>query len=284
MAKKVFVVYCSPAGATRIVARQIEQSLSERALEINVLDLEIPGGRDAFFDMIRSSTEGDCLFVGSPVYRDVAVPPVMAFLDALPKVHGTAAVPFVTWGAVTSGIALWQMGRSLAEKGFVLVGAAAVVAEHCMMWRSETASGAGRPDSEDLQKVDDFARDVFERLRSPAPRSIALADLDYQKTHHAAEMKRKIDQPWMIVPKTVEEEKCTECGICAEQCPVGAVTLSPFPIFAGTCFDCFNCVRLCPEEAIDTPLSAEDIEEHIAQLKEKYGEVPETRVFLASQK
>ena len=281
MSNKVFVVYCSPAGTTRRVARQIEQSLAGQPVELNLLDLEVSGGRDALVELIGAAGKEDCLFVGSPVYRDVAVPPVMAFLEALPEVSGTAAVPFVTWGAVTSGIALWQMARTLREKGFVLAGAAAVVAEHCMMWRSETASGAGRPDEEDLQIVDGLVRKTCEALRTGKLSPIALAALDYQRKDHANEMKEKLEQPWMIVPKTVDEEKCTECGICEERCPVGAVTLSPVPVFDENCFDCFNCVRLCPEEAIETPLSAEGIEEHIAQLKKRYREAPETRRFMA---
>jgi ferredoxin len=205
----------------------------------------------------------------------------MEFIEALPEVRDGAAVPFATWGAVTSGIALWQMGRSLQKKGFVLAGGAAVVTEHCMMWRSRTASGAGRPESEDFQKIEGFTRKLFDRLRSGAPAPVDLAVLDYQRAHHAKEMKEKIDQPWMIVPKSVDKKKCTACGICVEECPVNAVSLAPLPVFEKTCFDCFNCVRLCPEEAIDTPLTAETIEAHIAQLKEKYRETPETKVFLS---
>jgi ferredoxin len=248
-------------------------------VEVFALDLAVSRGRSAFREMIRSSGRRDCLFVGSPVYRDVAVPPVMDLIDALPAVEGVAAAPFVTWGAVTSGIALWQMGRALMEKGFVLAGAAAVVAEHCMMWRSRTPSGAGRPDPEDDRKVKDWARKIFEGLQNGAPPPLPLDALDYHPRGLAEEMKEKLGKPWQIVPKTVNEQTCTLCGVCVEECPVGAISLDPVPVFADACFDCFNCVRLCPEEAIDSPLSPEMIEQHIGTLKEKYGEPAETRVF-----
>jgi ferredoxin len=280
MRSRAFIAYLSPAGTTRQVARGIEETILELGIEVNTLDLGISRRQTAFRDLIASMEAGDCLFVGSAVYRDIAVPPLMEFIKALPEVREGAAVPFVTWGAVTSGVALWQMGRVLQEKGFALVGAAAVVAEHCMMWRSEAPSGAGRPHGDDLQKVEAMTREIFGRLRTGRKSPIDLADLDYQSDHHAREMKENIEKPWMIVPKTVDETKCTQCGICAEQCPVGAVALDPLPVFAGTCFDCFNCVRLCPEGAIDTPLSAERIENHIAKLKEKYGEAAETKIFM----
>ena len=34
------------------------------------------------------------------------------------------AVPFVTWGSVTSGMALWDLGAGLAARGYGLLGAA----------------------------------------------------------------------------------------------------------------------------------------------------------------
>jgi ferredoxin len=281
MRSRAFIAYLSPAGTTRRVARRIEETILELGVEVNTLDLGISRRYKAFRDMVASMEAEDCLFVGSAVYRDVVVPPLMEFIEALPEVRQGAAVPFATWGAVTSGIALWLMGRALQKKGFALAGAAAVVAEHCMMWRSETPSGAGRPHADDLQTVEAMTREIFDRLRAGTLGAIDLAALDYQPANHAREMKEKIEKPWMIVPKTVDEGACTRCGICVEQCPVGAVALDPYPVFAGTCFDCFNCVRLCPEEAIDTPLSTAWIEDHIAKLKEKYREAAETRIFLA---
>ncbi len=281
MSNKIFVVYCSPSGSTRKLARKIERTLADQSVEVNLLDLSVSHNRSAILDLIGGAGEGDCLFVGSPVYRDVAVPPVAAFIESLPSVEGVAAVPFVTWGAVTSGIALWQMGRALVDKGFVLAGAAAVVAEHCMMWRSEAPSGAGRPDSEDEKHMEGFTLEVLKRLRAGDVAPLDLGRLQYHSQALVAEMKQKIGNPWQIVPKTVDGEKCTECGVCAEECPVEAISLDPQPVFDENCFDCFNCVRLCPEEAISSPLTAEVIEKHIAGLKEKYGEPPETKVFLS---
>jgi ferredoxin len=231
--------------------------------------------------MIQASGKGDCLFIGSPVYRDMAVPPVMSFIGELPRAKNVAAVPFAAWGAVTSGIALWQMGQALKKKGFLLAGAAAVVSEHCMMWRSKTPSGAGRPNGEDDRRIKTWAREVFKQCQDGSVAPLDLSALDYQPKALAAEMKSKLGKPWDIVPKTVKEKKCTQCGVCVEECPVGAVSLDPFPVFENTCFDCFNCIRFCPEEAIDSPWGAEAIERRIGQLKKKYGEKPETRVFLS---
>ena len=114
MTTKTAIAYCSPAGSTRHVARVIEAVLAETAAEVAVLDLKEAGSAAGFAEAVRAMAPEDLLFVGSPVYRDMAVPPVLRFIEGLPRVDGVFAVPFVTWGGAFSGIALWQMGRALA--------------------------------------------------------------------------------------------------------------------------------------------------------------------------
>jgi ferredoxin len=52
--------------------------------------------------------------------------------------------------------------------------------------------------------------------------------------------------------------------------------MEPYPVFGKNCFGCFNCVRLCPENAIEADLSV--IKGHIKKRKESINEVPLTQV------
>lgn len=46
------------------------------------------------------------------------------------------------------------------------------------------------------------------------------------------------------------DEKCTDCGLCAEYCRFNAIDPDTFKINPFKCERCGVCVRICPEEAI----------------------------------
>ena len=277
---KIVIVYCSPAGSTRRIADVFHKSFKKRKADVVTLDLATDDGRPAALDLIKSTDQEVCLIIGSPVYRDMAIPPVMNFIDALPQSEGNYAVPFVTWGQACSGMALWQMGDALLKKGFQIAGAAKVVALHSMMWLADDPAGNGHPDKTDEGTIKEMAATLQARFDSGDIPVLALEALDYQPRKRAEEIKNKIIAPWFIITKEVDSEACTQCGICEEECPVDAVILDPYPEFNQSCFDCFNCIRLCPEDAIASTISMVDISDHIRERVITINEQPLTQVFL----
>jgi ferredoxin/flavodoxin len=269
-----YLVYLSPNGSTGQVADVLAAHLQKDGARVDRLDLAGPANYDAFIEKLNNDPQA-CLLIGSPVYRDMAVPPIMAFIDALAPTKTGWAVPFVTWGQACSGVALWQLGGALGERGYRIAGAARVAGVHSMMWKSARPAGKGHPDEDDMQRV----RDLADRLLAGAFTALPLDALDYQPAERAAEFKAKIEQPWMIIPKTVNEETCTQCGECAEVCPVAAVNLDPYPVFSAACFDCFNCIRLCPEEAIEPGVPLAKIEEMILGRVATINERPLTEIY-----
>lgn len=278
-----FHIACiSPNGSTARVAAELAQQLSRAGATVRLADLADGAAARHLLHQLESA-EPACLLIGSPVYRDVAVPPVMAFIDALPPARRAWAVPFVTYGGACSGVALWQMATALQRKGFLTVGAAKVVAVHSTMWQADEPAGKGHPDEDDLRQVRRLADALWSNLAAGTPRPLPLEALDYQPAERAREYKAKIGQPWAIVPKTVDVGACTACGTCADVCPVAAITLNPLPEFGGACFDCFACMRICPEKAIAGPVPMARMEAMIRERVRQINEQPLTRVFLAEE-
>jgi NAD-dependent dihydropyrimidine dehydrogenase PreA subunit len=55
------------------------------------------------------------------------------------------------------------------------------------------------------------------------------------------------------MPITIYEEKCVRCGICMDECPVGAICYKEGNIphlIEEDCNDCGSCISVCITEAI----------------------------------
>ena len=273
-----YVTYLSPSGRTRQVAGAIEGALRARGCEVQTLDLGGEGRGVEPAEWVSGAGGPVCVWVGSPVYAQHPVPPVLHFIEGLPVVSRGYAVPFVTWGTVCSGLALWDLGCGLSARGYGLVGAAAVPAMHCTFWNSAEPLGAGRPHAADLVQVESLVTAVLGKLEDGGP-LLEPEILDYQppETRALAEAASLARAKARMPPRRAIEERCTQCSACEAACPVGAVTLDPYPVFGTTCVLCNECVRACPEDAI--PFDAEATMTRIRGLQTKFGETTAPRVF-----
>ncbi len=54
-----------------------------------------------------------------------------------------------------------------------------------------------------------------------------------------------------VLPRVKKEEKCLACGMCAEWCPAGAITVDEHAVIDDkVCWGCGECTVTCPEGAI----------------------------------
>lgn len=142
VAAQYHIVYLSPNGSTRSVAQALAQGLSGDDPSVALTDLADSDHDDgakadpeASPRLLEPTRDGHatCLLIGSPVYFNRAVPPVMEFIESLPPSDGRWAVPFVTYGRACSGVALWQMATALQKRGYQIAGALKVQAVHSLM-------------------------------------------------------------------------------------------------------------------------------------------------------
>ncbi len=279
---KSIIIYLSPAGTTRKAAGFIYESLRVKGYEADLYDLSRPNQKNFLKAEIDRLEKGDCLWIGSPIYASHAVPPIEAFISDLRQVQGVFAVPFVTYGAVTSGTGLNEMAIQLSKKGYIISGAAKIVAVHSLLWFSKNPLGKGHPGPDDEKLLEELVESVQKRIvLLDTENHIDLKTLNYQskksqeyaKTWNLKELQRNMP------PITLNEEKCTVCGTCVENCPVQNVSLEPFPKIGANCLFCFNCIRYCEPEAL-TNDSLNVLDNLIRDRVTEYGEPVETRIFL----
>ncbi len=280
-AYKSFIFYCSPAGTTRHAARVIENRLKLGKREVTICEI---GKNEKLLAQVLQSlaeTEGKVsVFIGSPVYASHALPLIMDLIERLPATNQGYAVPFVTWGGATSALALEEMDVALRAQGYGVIAAAKVLAVHSLMWQLENPVGSGHPDVVDDRLLEDLVDGVEKNMALPEPLLLLPAALEYQPRAMAEEMlKLNLQIAKGILPqRTVNQEVCTQCGECVVQCPVAALTLTPWPVFAEPCICCYNCVRLCPENAIEADLTP--IYQRIEERAEAALEGAPTQIYL----
>ena len=58
---------------------------------------------------------------------------------------------------------------------------------------------------------------------------------------------------WLGIRPAIKAQDCTECGDCAQVCPVDAIDVPGRRIIPGACMTlrCLRCVKACPENAIE---------------------------------
>src|SRR5210317_568548 len=50
----------------------------------------------------------------------------------------------------------------------------------------------------------------------------------------------------------VDEERCSQCGDCAEDCPAGVISMDDYPRITNEdgCYRCQHCLAVCPTGAV----------------------------------
>ena len=275
-----FVVYISPSGTTRHAAQVIGEELTALGKSCSAVDLGDRACRAELKNILGAAARDACLFIGSPVYATHAVPAVMDFIKSLPAGTGCCSVPFATWGAVTSGMALTEMAGALEAKGYPAVAAAKIVAEHSLLWRFDNPLGKGRPDAADDRSLLDMVKKVAAALDAGAAKPLPAAALNYQPEALQKVMAGlALNAVRKVLPQiSLKRDLCTLCGDCVAACPAEAVELVDGPVFKDCCIACYNCLRACPENALQADFT--QMAAGLAQRVKDFGEKCETVVYL----
>lgn len=213
----------SPTGGTRRVSELLCSGIEAKSIltELCVKEEEL---------CLPSIAAGDLVVVSMPVYAGRVPALAVERLNAVES-NGATCVIVAVYGNRAYEDALVEMQDVATAQGFNVVAAVAANAEHsiCRMY------GAGRPDAADAGELASFGRAILERVQGGKPfgRLALPGNRPYKQGCSG--------------PFPVANQDCTECGVCASQCPTGAISAdNPKDNNNQLCIGCMRCVSGLP--------------------------------------
>lgn len=234
--KKVYSMYFSPTGTTEKAVLAFAEGTS---LPSEKIDLTLPKIRQTFK---RSFTKNALVIVGMPVYGGRLPQSLDDFFSGL-NGKDTPAVALVMYGNREYEDALIELKIQLGERGFNVVAGAAFIGEHTFSRNIAT----GRPNAKDLDIARGFGRKTMKEI-SQAPSRTLTVKGNYP--YAAKGFDPTQPGPLTTFINITTSESCTQCGLCAENCPWGAIDGDDFSVINSTkCYRCFRCIKNCPVNA-----------------------------------
>ncbi len=240
------VIYFSQTGNTRKVAKAMADVFKKAGHDTRAIG----------FNKLQPTdfTDADLIGVGAPCFESQAPSHVREYLWDLPELTGEKAFVFSTSGG-GPGKVLYDLAKPLMKKGAEVVGGflsrgTCYYPVPCLKGRFPE-----RPDAQDLAKAEAFASALLDHISSgisgPMPKSRPDALKHGAGFYNIVGAMMNDSLVRLLMPKPkVDNDKCTECGWCAAECPTNSMSLIPKPIIAKTCFRCYRCITGCPEEAL----------------------------------
>ena len=153
--------------------------------------------------------------------------------------NSTPAVVCVTYGNRAYEDALLELADLVEKKGFIVIAGCAIVTEHNIMH----VFGKGRPEKQDKAQIVQFAAETALKIRNG--NAGLLRPLPGNRPY----------KEWggSSLPIEVDEKMCTDCGVCAKECPVGAILTPGWKTDENVCINCMRCVKNCPAECRHVP-------------------------------
>lgn len=217
-------IYFSPSNTTRQVVETVSDNFDLDKQTCDLLN----------FNSSKELSHDDVAVVGMPVFAGRIPKTARQRLEKI-KGNNTPAIAIANYGNAQVGDALLELVDMLNENEFNVIAAASTVSHHSIF----DGVAPGRPDSSDIEKINEFARKCSEKLKSQESLKSQIPGnkpyTDYKTL------------PFLI---DCDETLCSFCCDCVSLCPEKAIPDDdPVSTDLNLCSRCTACISICPENA-----------------------------------
>lgn len=220
----IYNIFFSPTGGTKKVADILVKELGQNIEEIDLSNIDL---------LSYSLQGGDLAIISMPSFA--GRPPQIA-IERLKQIkgNGVKTVIVTVYGNRDYEDSLIEMYDEAINNGFNVIGAISAIAEHSIIRKY----AKNRPDINDEIQLKSFVNEINKKLNTS----------EVTKLNIPGNRPYKDIKGIGLIPKTTN--KCNKCGMCAQNCPVGAISFDNVSkIDAEKCISCMRCVSICPKSA-----------------------------------
>ena len=217
-------IFFSPSGTSQKVADLIAKNFTQEKENCNLL----------IFKSEKELEEDDVAVVVMPVFAG-RIPKTAR--ERLSKIKGnnTPAIAVVNYGNAHVTDSLLELVELLGENNFNVIAAASTVSHHSIF----DGVAVGRPDSADIEKINEFAEKCLEKIESGESLTSEVPG--------NAEYTPYKQLPFLI---SCDDALCSFCYDCVSICPEQAIPDDdPVNTDLDLCSRCTACISICPEDA-----------------------------------
>ena len=217
-------IYFSPSETTKKVIEEIAKNFDEESTLCDLL----------YFDGEKEFSSDDVVIVGMPVFAG-RIPKTGRL--RLSKLNGdnTRAIAVVNYGNAHVNDALLELVDLLKENNFDVVAAASTISHHSIF----DGVAVGRPDADDIAKIDEFAQKAIEKIENGGSLE---AEIPGNRPY--------VDYKTLPFVVSCDESTCVFCLECVSVCPEKAIPDDdPADVDLDLCSRCTSCINICPENA-----------------------------------
>ena len=245
---KVLIIFFSQSGGTEKLARRIHEGIKKSGNSSNLIKIKNVD--------ITKLDDYDLIGLGCPTFFYREPVNIQRFIKNLPQMKGKQFFIFASHGSCL-GNTFYYINEGLKEQGYQVIGAFDSYSDSSLQFYPTPMHTQGHPDAQELQEAEEFGEKIClisDKVLKGETNLIPQFELVTDTWWYRDSKMATIDVLRHISPKLIiNEENCTKCLTCQEECPGDAIDISVDPpeIQKEGCIFCWACEKICPEGAIE---------------------------------